>query len=145
MRWCASDPGFGGFPIAFSLRALASPCRFRGGQSPEDHAMDRLLRTCLCAFALALLAACGAVPTLPVHDGDFGVAETFAVGESVTYDDGAHWKAVTTSKKNATSYTATIAHPALSATNGTVGIRAQGVDAEGNTIDQTITRAYGLK
>jgi hypothetical protein len=88
MRSCASDPGYGGFPIAFSLRALASPCRFRGGQSSEDHAMDRLLRNCLCAFALALLAACGAVPTLPVHDGDFGVAETFAVGESVTYDDG---------------------------------------------------------
>ncbi|MBT2227670.1 S8 family serine peptidase [Nonomuraea sp. NEAU-A123] len=85
--------------------------------------------------------------TVTGYQGSYDVpdARLGSLKLSVTYDDGAHWKAVTTSKKNATSYTATIAHPALSATNGTVGIRAQGVDAEGNTIDQTITRAYGLK
>ncbi|MEU7749792.1 S8 family serine peptidase [Nonomuraea sp. NPDC049158] len=85
--------------------------------------------------------------TITGYQGSYDVpdARLGSLKLSVTYDDGAHWKPVTTAKKNATSYTATIAHPALSATNGTVGIRAQGVDAEGNTIDQTITRAYGLK
>jgi hypothetical protein len=52
------------------------------------HTMDRFLRTLAAACAFLLLAACGAIPTQPLHDGDFGVAETLAVGETVTYDDG---------------------------------------------------------
>ncbi|MER6949667.1 S8 family serine peptidase [Nonomuraea sp. NPDC000554] len=63
----------------------------------------------------------------------------------VTFDDGAHWKAVATSRKDATSRSATIEHPPTAGANGTVGLRVQAVDAEGNTVDQTISRAYGLR
>ena len=51
--------------------------------------MDRLLRTALSALCLLALAACGALPaTLPTRTADFGNPETFAVGETRTYDDG---------------------------------------------------------
>ncbi|MFG1997905.1 S8 family serine peptidase [Spirillospora sp. NPDC048911] len=58
-----------------------------------------------------------------------------------TFDDGAHWQQIRTTKSKS-GFTASITHP----TPGTkVGLRAQARDTEGNTIDQTITRAYGTK
>ncbi|MEV0144365.1 MULTISPECIES: S8 family serine peptidase [unclassified Nonomuraea] len=61
-----------------------------------------------------------------------------------TFDDGAHWQPVATARKNATSYTAVIVHPPLAGSTGTVGLRVQATDTEGNTTDQTVARAYGL-
>ncbi|MBN6056592.1 S8 family serine peptidase [Nonomuraea sp. RK-328] len=63
----------------------------------------------------------------------------------VTFDDGATWKAVPTARKDAASSTATILHPPLAGTKGTVGLRVQAADAEGNTVEQTVSRAYGLR
>ncbi|MEU6712204.1 S8 family serine peptidase [Nonomuraea sp. NPDC046802] len=59
---------------------------------------------------------------------------------SVTFDDGAHWTPVRVS-----SGQAIITPPPLAQTTGTVGIRAQATDAEGNTVEQSVHRAYGLK
>ncbi|MGN9841011.1 S8 family peptidase [Nonomuraea sp. H19] len=59
----------------------------------------------------------------------------------VTFDDGAHWTPVRVSA----SGRATITSPSLAQTTGAVGIRAQATDAEGNTVEQTVHRAYGLK
>ena len=50
--------------------------------------MDRFLRHALLACIALALAACGALPTLPTRDADFGAAATYAVGETRTYDDG---------------------------------------------------------
>ncbi|WP_405097983.1 S8 family peptidase [Micromonospora sp. NBC_01412] len=63
----------------------------------------------------------------------------------LSFDDGKHWKQVTTRAARGGAYTATFDHPALSRTTGAVSVRAEGVDSAGNTITQTITRAYGLK
>ncbi|WP_327088341.1 S8 family serine peptidase [Nonomuraea sp. NBC_01738] len=60
---------------------------------------------------------------------------------SVTFDDGAHWTPVRVSR----SGQALITSPPLAQTAGTVGLRAQARDAEGNTVEQTVHRAYGLK
>lgn len=63
---------------------------------------------------------------------------------SVSYDDGATWQQVRTTKSGRSEYTANLKHPRLQSTTGAVSLRAEGIDAVGNTITQTITRAYGL-
>ncbi|MFI7064099.1 S8 family peptidase [Kribbella sp. NPDC050124] len=60
---------------------------------------------------------------------------------SVSYDDGATWQQVRTRKSGRSEYTAVLHHPKAA---GAVSLRTEGVDADGNTIKQTITRAYGL-
>ncbi len=67
-----------------------------------------------------------------------------AVKLSVTFDNGGHWHNVSTSPVGGNKYTATIDTPAYGKTDGTVGIRTQGKDAEGNTIDQTVYHAFGV-
>ncbi|WP_171075310.1 S8 family serine peptidase [Nonomuraea basaltis] len=59
----------------------------------------------------------------------------------VTFDDGARWTPVGAS----VSGRATITPPPLAQTTGAVGLRVQATDAEGNTVEQTVHRAYGLK
>ena len=49
--------------------------------------MDRLLRCCLLLLAAAL-TACGTLPPLPARTAEFGTAQTYAVGETITYTDG---------------------------------------------------------
>jgi hypothetical protein len=63
----------------------------------------------------------------------------------VSYDDGASWKSVRTSPAGDGSYGATIAHPPLSRTAGAVSLRVRAVDDQGNAVDQTTYRAYGLR
>ncbi|MCO6006390.1 S8 family serine peptidase [Actinoallomurus purpureus] len=62
----------------------------------------------------------------------------------VTFDDGAHWQQLTT-RASGSGFTAAIANPAAAAGQDAVGLRVQAADTEGNTIDQTVHRAYGLK
>jgi hypothetical protein len=63
---------------------------------------------------------------------------------SVSYDDGATWQPVQTRKSGRSEYTAVLNHPRLQNTTGAVSLRTEGVDAAGNTLKQTIKRAYGL-
>ncbi|MEV4110307.1 S8 family serine peptidase [Nonomuraea sp. NPDC049695] len=81
--------------------------------------------------------------TVTGYHGSYGVrdAKLTALKLSVTFDDGAHWTPVPVSS----SGRATITTPELSRTTGAVGLRAQATDAEGNTVEQTVHRAYGLK
>ncbi|MBL1116551.1 S8 family serine peptidase [Streptomyces sp. 110] len=61
-----------------------------------------------------------------------------------SYDDGTTWKKVSLTRSG-TGYRAAVGHPPLGATNGFVSLRVQAADADGNRIDQTVIRAYGLK
>ncbi|MGW4966861.1 S8 family serine peptidase [Nonomuraea sp. NPDC004186] len=81
--------------------------------------------------------------TVTGYHGSYGTpdAKVRDVKLSVTFDDGAHWTPVRVSA----SGQATVTPPALAATTGAVGLRAQATDAEGNTVEQTVQRAYGLK
>ncbi|WP_103352271.1 S8 family serine peptidase [Amycolatopsis sp. CA-128772] len=60
-----------------------------------------------------------------------------------SYDDGRTWRAVDV-KRAGKSYEATIDHPSLGATNSYVALRVQATDSAGDTVDQTVLRAYGL-
>ncbi|MEV1171675.1 S8 family serine peptidase [Nonomuraea sp. NPDC049784] len=81
--------------------------------------------------------------TVTGYHGSYGVpdAKLTALKLSVTFDDGAHWTPVPVSA----SGRATITPPELAGTTGAVGLKAQATDAEGNTVEQTVYRAYGLK
>ncbi|GAB3444116.1 S8 family serine peptidase [Actinophytocola sediminis] len=64
---------------------------------------------------------------------------------SVSFDDGRTWEQLRTRKSGRGEYTATVTHPKRHQTTGAVSLRAEGVDTEGNTVKQTISRAYGLR
>ncbi|MEJ3742588.1 S8 family serine peptidase [Actinomycetes bacterium KLBMP 9797] len=59
---------------------------------------------------------------------------------SVSYDDGATWQPATVSGSG-DARTVTVTHPAG---DGFVSLRSQAQDAGGNTVDQTVIRAYRL-
>ncbi|MFI0815458.1 S8 family serine peptidase [Streptomyces sp. NPDC021098] len=80
----------------------------------------------------------------PRHQEGTSATKLRTVKAWVTYDDGATWKAVKLTRAGA-AYRAAVDHPRLGATNGFTGLRVQATDADGNRIDQTVIRAYGLK
>lgn len=63
----------------------------------------------------------------------------------VSFNDGGTWKKVDLAAQDAGSFQATVKHPKLANTSGAVSLRVSATDTAGNSIDQTIVRAYGLK
>jgi subtilisin family serine protease len=57
----------------------------------------------------------------------------------VSYDDGRTWQPATLKRAAGTTWTATVTHPG---TAGFVSLRAKSTDTAGNSVDQTIIRAY---
>lgn len=70
-----------------------------------------------------------------------GVAATV----SVSYDGGKTWSdPLPATGQGGGKFTATITHPALADTDGFVSLRVQAHDDAGNSVDQTLIRAYAL-
>jgi hypothetical protein len=64
---------------------------------------------------------------------------------SESFDDGKTWTAPQAATSTGGSqFTATIAQPALSATSGFASLRVTATDSAGDSVTQTIVRAYGL-
>ncbi|MEU9508553.1 S8 family serine peptidase [Micromonospora sp. NPDC048170] len=64
----------------------------------------------------------------------------------VSYDSGTTWHRAKAVKVNgAGDYKLIIKHPILDRTDGTVSLRVDATDNQGNTIKQTIKQAYGLR
>lgn len=60
-------------------------------------------------------------------------------------DDGATWNPVGLTPGNAPgAYTGTLHLPRTSSTSGYVTLRTHATDVSGNSIDQTVKRAFGL-
>ncbi|KRV48579.1 hypothetical protein AQ490_24565 [Wenjunlia vitaminophila] len=80
--------------------------------------------------------------TLPSTDGKVTGVKTWA-----SYDDGATWSPVALAPSRKTGeLTGTLNLPRVTATSGYVTLRTQATDASsGNTIDQTVKRAFGLE
>ncbi|WP_186763426.1 S8 family peptidase [Lentzea tibetensis] len=68
-----------------------------------------------------------------------GTSPVKSLGVEVSYDDGKTWVTAPLEGKNAV-----VTHPALDRTNGFVALRGTSADAQGNTVKQTILRAYRL-
>ncbi|WP_433422370.1 S8 family serine peptidase [Microtetraspora malaysiensis] len=62
-----------------------------------------------------------------------------------SYDDGATWQQVEISSAGDAAFTGTIKNPKSAKAGGFVSLRVQAGDADGNTVLQTVTRAYQLR
>lgn len=81
-----------------------------------------------------------AVPLTFVQQATAGPVKSASV--SVSFDGGATWRDVPTSKRSGT-YTASVSHPRDR--SGFVSLRATAVDTKGNTVTTTVLRAYQVK
>jgi hypothetical protein len=61
----------------------------------------------------------------------------------VSYDGGKTWQPATLTGSG-DHWTAHYTHPSLAATDGYVAIRATAKDAAGDTVTQTVLKAYAL-
>lgn len=59
----------------------------------------------------------------------------------VSFDDGASWKALNLAASGKGAWSAQVTHPAA---GGHVSLKVQASDAAGNSIEQTVLRAYGV-
>lgn len=62
-----------------------------------------------------------------------------------SFDDGATWHRIINLRLGSGKRLVIMPHPKLADTSGAVSLRVSARDAAGNTIDQTIIRAYGLR
>ncbi len=62
----------------------------------------------------------------------------------VSYDDGSTWAAATVTKLSGGKFRVSVNQPDPSATSGYASVKVTLTDGAGNSLDQTITRAYAL-
>ncbi|MFE9653584.1 S8 family serine peptidase [Micromonospora sp. NPDC006431] len=67
-----------------------------------------------------------------------------SVAAWASYDDGGTWTKVDLVSLNNGTVRAIVHHPAVANTSGAVSLRVKATDVAGNSIDQTLIRAYGL-
>ena len=78
------------------------------------------------------------------HQHGSEAAGVAAVTLDLSYDDGATWTSVPVKPGSSGRFTARVVHPA-SAAGGAVTLRVDVRDRDGNRLQQTVTRAYGLR
>jgi subtilisin family serine protease len=77
-----------------------------------------------------------------------GVENAPAITETqawVSFNDGGTWRKIDLVALETGALQATVTHPRAVNTSGAVSLRVRAVDAAGNSVDQIIYRAYGLK
>jgi subtilisin family serine protease len=62
----------------------------------------------------------------------------------VSFDDGATWKEIGLLRFGGGSHLAVVKHPKASGDKAAVSLRVTATDSAGNSVDQTLIRAYGL-
>jgi hypothetical protein len=81
------------------------------------------------------------IPVVVEHQPGAATADLTTLNMDVSYDDGKTWRAASLTKTNERWF-ASVRHPASS---GFVSLRAKAADASGNTVEETIIRAYEIK
>ncbi len=119
------EPGAGRTGTTFLVRNLAGHVRVL----PSD--------------ALPLLTAGRVDPrlfdvTTLLHHPDSAAGPTRTLTVEVSYDDGAHWFAATVTCQGDEA----VARWAPPAGHGFISLRATAADAAGNTVEETLIRAY---
>ncbi|TQJ02674.1 S8 family peptidase [Amycolatopsis cihanbeyliensis] len=64
---------------------------------------------------------------------------------SYSTDGGRTWRQATADPQGSGEWEVTVTHPELAETDGFVWLRSEARDSSGNTVDQTMRRAYSLK
>ncbi|MFI7120760.1 S8 family serine peptidase [Amycolatopsis sp. NPDC049868] len=78
------------------------------------------------------------------HSGARGGGPVTRLQVSASTDGGRTWTAATVRPGGNRLWSVTVAHPRLDTTDGFVWLRSEARDSSGNTVTQTIQRAYGL-
>lgn len=81
----------------------------------------------------------------PRHLPGFDLPAVASVKLEASYDGGSSWDGVRTRRASDGWYSAELKVPTLRKTNGAVSLRLSAVDADGNTVTQTLTDAVGLR
>ncbi|QXJ25620.1 hypothetical protein AGRA3207_007140 [Actinomadura graeca] len=120
---------------------------FRSAERPGDPFEDQ--RRLLQPRITGGFDSAGRAPSGTTFPLDVGV-EREVDGSAVTsasleasFDDGVTWSTVPLTSGGTDRWTARVAHPA--AHNGYVALRFKAADGSGNSVEQTVTRAYGLR
>jgi hypothetical protein len=79
-------------------------------------------------------------PARVTRQAGSGTAEVTSLTVRVSYDDGKTWRPATVVRDGA-AWKVTVTHPA----KGFVSLSAAAADAQGNTVEQTVIRAYQLR
>jgi hypothetical protein len=84
--------------------------------------------------------------TITAYSPPSTVAMPRAAGMTVqaSFDGGVHWSRMSAVPLGGGSYRVVLVHPPLSATTGTVSLKATAWDAAGNRVEQVLRDAYGL-
>jgi subtilisin family serine protease len=64
---------------------------------------------------------------------------------SLSFDDGTTWQPVKVKARGGGVFEADVRYPRFSSTTGAVSLKAEAWDVDGNRVEQTVTRAYGLR
>ncbi len=75
--------------------------------------------------------------------GADGVAVS-SVKASLSYDDGRTWRPATVTREHSGVYALDFTVPPFARTNGFGALRLRAVDAEGNAVSQSVTRAFAV-
>ncbi|WP_410598324.1 S8 family peptidase [Amycolatopsis sp. lyj-90] len=78
------------------------------------------------------------------HSGARGGGPVTQLRVSASTDGGRTWTAAAARPNGTGLWSVTVTHPQLAATDGAVWLRADARDASGNTVTQTVQRAYAL-
>jgi hypothetical protein len=134
---CPTGGGGGRTPSAATLSAATTGCSFEPllfvGYQTGAGADDVVPAGSQATVGLSVGHQEGAAAT-PITD----------VTAQVSFDDGSTWTTVTPTQTAAGQYQISYPQPALDQTSGFASLRVTATDAAGNSIDQTITRAYPL-
>ena len=128
------------WPLATSMAATWT---FKSDASPDGGTLPLLTVGFQPGLDLRNTAKGGqafSFPATVVRQAGSGTAAVNGLRVSVSYDDGKTWKAATVARDGAT-WKVTVTHPA----SGYVSLRASADDAQGNTVEQTVIRAYRLR
>ncbi|WP_027928240.1 S8 family serine peptidase [Amycolatopsis benzoatilytica] len=124
--------------LEFSTKVSAA-WTFKSGNQPGSQALPaQAIRFAPNGLDRDNRAASGRSTVVPVSVQRYGDAAPLdRLTVEVSFDDGATWQAV-----QVTGSSGTVAHPGKP---GYVSLRAKAVDKNGDSVEQTVIRAYGLK
>ncbi|OXM54560.1 peptidase S8 and S53 subtilisin kexin sedolisin [Amycolatopsis alba DSM 44262] len=134
----ASARSTGASPLGFACYESGTACSFQ----PLIQLDNRL------PLDLAGRAPAGGPFTFDVlagsHSGTRGGGPVTQLRVSSSTDGGRTWTAATVRPNGDGLWSVTVAHPQLAATDGFVWLRSDARDSSGNTVTQTVQRAYAL-
>jgi hypothetical protein len=79
------------------------------------------------------------------HQGGITGARITGANAWASFDDGATWSQIGLVRLDDFRWRAVVSHSQGAASSGAVSLRVTATDADGNSIDQTVLRAYGLQ